>query len=56
MNNLKSWIEKDKFGSGYWLIIEHEDKPIENTMMAITEEEVPAIMEACREYLLKDLK
>lgn len=54
MDKIKALIEKDKLGNGYWLIIEHKDRPIENTMMAITEEEVPSIMEACREYLLKD--
>ena len=38
-------------GKDYWIIIEHKNKPIENTMMAITKDEILPIKLACERYL-----
>jgi hypothetical protein len=51
MTKVTARIEKDKEGTGYWIIIEHENKPIENTQMAITKEEIEPIMSACKKFI-----
>ena len=51
MTKLTARIEKDKEGTGYWIIIEHKNKPIENTQMAISKEEIKPIRNACNKFL-----
>jgi hypothetical protein len=52
-NRVKAEIEKEAHGEGYWLVLKH-DNEIENGLYAITEEEIPAILEACEVWLEKE--
>ena len=47
-------IENVEHGTGLWLIVEHGKDHIENTLMAISENEVLPIKEAIEEYLEKE--
>lgn len=52
-NNITAKIERESGSTGLWIAIKHEFDPIENTTMAISEDEIPAILEACKKYLAK---
>ena len=51
---IKARIKKDDH-SGYWLLIDHDDK-IEDVAMALTEDEILPIRDAIDEYILKESK
>ena len=53
MNKCKAKIEQDTHGTGLWIIVEHHFEPIENTRIAISEEELLPISTAIDEYLIK---
>ena len=51
MNKIKAHIEGVP-KHGLWVIVEHSDNKDENTMMAITEEELLPIRDAIDDYML----
>lgn len=50
---IKATIKRDTEGKGLWLIIEHDEDEDNNTICAIQEDEVEAILIACQKWQME---